>query len=58
MSWPEVKAWRRETRQKLLAAVGRNITFRANGCIAIVEAVAQKKVDAALGWTAFLHLSP
>ena len=45
-------------RQKLLAGVGRNVTFRANGCIAIVEAVAQKKVDAAIGWTAFRDLDP
>ena len=40
----------------LLDAVRRNITFRANGCIAIVEAVAEAKVDAAFGWTAFRHL--
>ena len=35
-----------------------NITFRANGCIAIVEAVAEGRVDAAFGWTAFKHLEP
>ncbi len=34
----------------------KNISFRANGCIAIMEAVAEHKVDAALGWTAFEHL--
>jgi accessory colonization factor AcfC len=42
----------------LLDAVRRNISYRANGCIAIVEAVAQRKVDAAFGWTAFEHLAP
>ena len=42
----------------LLDEVRRNITFHANGCIAIVEAVAQRKVDAAFGWTAFAHLAP
>ena len=42
----------------LTEAVGRNITFHANGCIAIIEAAAQHKVDAAFGWTAFEHLAP
>jgi accessory colonization factor AcfC len=35
----------------------RNIAFYANGCIAIVEAVAERKVDAAIGWSAFAHLA-
>jgi molybdate transport system substrate-binding protein len=43
-------------RAGLLDPVRKNITFYANGCIAIVEAVAQHKVDAAFGWTAFEHL--
>ncbi|MDP6380018.1 MAG: substrate-binding domain-containing protein [Phycisphaerae bacterium] len=42
----------------LLEAVSRNITFHANGCIAIVTAVEECKVDAAFGWTAFKHLAP
>ncbi len=42
----------------LLEEVRRNIAFHANGCVAIVEAVAQGKVDAAFGWTAFKHLDP
>ena len=42
----------------LLDRVRRNISYRANGCIAIVEAVAQREVDAAFGWTAFEHLAP
>ena len=46
------------TRLGLVERIGRNITFRANGCIAIVEAVAGGKVDAALGWSAFAHLAP
>ena len=36
--------------------VRRNIVFYANGCVAIIEAVAQGKVDAAFGWSAFRHL--
>ena len=43
-------------RAGLLDPVRKNITFYANGCIAIVEAVAEGKVDAAFGWSAFKHL--
>lgn len=42
----------------LLEPIGRNITFYANGCVAIIEAVADGTVDAAFGWTAFKHLDP
>lgn len=42
----------------LLEGILQNIAFRANGCIAIVEAVAEGRVDAAFGWTAFKHLDP
>ncbi len=42
----------------LLDEIRKNITYYANGCISIVEAVAQGKVDTAFGWTAFKHLSP
>jgi len=42
----------------LLDNIRRNITYYANGCIAIVEAVATRQVDAAFGWTAFQHLEP
>lgn len=38
--------------------VRQNITFRANGCVAIVEAVSQGVVDAAFGWSSFHHLAP
>lgn len=51
--WEDVAA-----RVGLLDDIRRNITFHANGCIAIVEAVAQGKVDAAFGWSAFAHLAP
>ncbi|MFW6107150.1 MAG: substrate-binding domain-containing protein [bacterium] len=51
--WEDVTA-----RLGLLERVCRNITFHANGCIAIVEAVAEGKVDGAFGWTAFQHLAP
>jgi len=51
--WEDIAA-----RLDLLEEIRRNIVFHANGCIAIVEAVAQKKVDAAFGWTAFAHLAP
>ncbi len=40
----------------LTADVGRNITFYASGCVAIVEAVCEGLVDAAFGWTSFYHL--
>ena len=40
----------------LLSAIRPNITYYANGCISIVEAVATGEVDAAFGWTSFKHL--
>lgn len=45
-------------RQGIAAAVQSNISFYANGCVALVEAVASRKVDAAFGWSAFGHLDP
>jgi len=42
----------------LIEEIRRNVTFRANGCVAIVEAVAEGQVDAAFGWLAFEHLAP
>lgn len=51
--WEDLSA-----RLGLLDEIRRNISFYANGCIAIVEAVAEGKVDAAFGWTAFAHLAP
>lgn len=51
--WEDITA-----RLGLLEEIRRNIVFHANGCIAIVEAVAERKVDAAFGWTAFEHLAP
>jgi accessory colonization factor AcfC len=44
-------------RAECIAAVRPNITFYANGCVSIIEAVAQGKVDAAFGWSSFRHLS-
>lgn len=41
----------------LTEAVRRNIVFRANGCVAIVEAAAQGKVDVAFGWSTFGNLA-
>lgn len=46
------------TRLDLAGQIRPNIAFRANGCVAIVEAVAQRKVDVAFGWSAFAHLAP
>ncbi len=51
--WEDVTA-----RAGLLEAIRPNITFHANGCVAIVEAVVQRKVDVAFGWSAFAHLAP
>jgi len=42
----------------VLDKIRENICYYANGCIAIVEAVAINQVDAAFGWTAFEHLEP
>jgi accessory colonization factor AcfC len=42
----------------LLDKVRENICYYANGCIAIIEAVATGEIDAAFGWTAFEHLEP
>ena len=42
----------------LLDKIRQNICYYANGCIAIVEAVATRQIDAAFGWTAFGHLEP
>ncbi len=42
----------------LLDKIRKNICYYANGCIAIVEAVATGQVDAAFAWTAFQHLEP
>ncbi|UCG49548.1 MAG: substrate-binding domain-containing protein [Phycisphaerales bacterium] len=42
----------------LLEKIRRNICYYANGCIAIVEAVATGQIDAAFGWTAFRDLEP
>ena len=42
----------------LLDKIRQNICYYANGCIAIVEAVATNEIDAAFGWTAFQHLEP
>ena len=43
-------------RAGLTEAIRRNITFHASGCVAIVEAVAEKLVDVAFGWSAFEHM--
>jgi accessory colonization factor AcfC len=45
-------------RLDLMDKIRKNISYYANGCIAIVEAVADNQVDAAFGWTAFKHLEP
>lgn len=50
--WEDVTA-----RIGLCEAIRPNITFKANGCVAIVETVAQNKVDAAIGWSTFAHMS-
>jgi accessory colonization factor AcfC len=42
----------------LVEPIRNNICYYANGCVAIIEAVATGQVDAAFGWTAFRHLEP
>jgi accessory colonization factor AcfC len=51
--WEDITA-----RLGVLDEIRKNISYYANGCIAIVEAVADNQVDAAFGWTAFKHLEP
>ena len=51
--WEDISA-----RLQLLDKIRKNICYYANGCIAIVEAVATNEIDAAFGWTAFKHLEP
>jgi len=34
------------------------IGLRVNGCVALVESVAEGKVDVGIGWSAFVHLAP
>ncbi|MEI6167976.1 MAG: substrate-binding domain-containing protein [bacterium] len=45
-------------RAGLIEPIRRNITFKANGCVAIVEAVVEGKIDCAFGWSSFAHLAP
>jgi accessory colonization factor AcfC len=45
-------------RLRLVEPIRNNICYYANGCVAIVEAVATGQVDAAFGWTSFRHLEP
>lgn len=42
----------------LVSKIRNNITYYANGCIAIVEAAAEGQFDAGFGWTSFQHLEP
>jgi accessory colonization factor AcfC len=42
----------------LIDPIRNNITYHANGCVAIIEAVATGQVDVAFGWTSFRHLEP
>jgi molybdate transport system substrate-binding protein len=51
--WEDISA-----RLGLLDKIRKNICYYANGCIAIVEAVATGEIDAAFGWTAFQHMEP
>jgi accessory colonization factor AcfC len=51
--WEDITA-----RLGLLEKIRQNICYYANGCMAIVEAVASGRIDAAFGWTAFGHLAP
>ncbi|MFH1718375.1 MAG: extracellular solute-binding protein [Planctomycetota bacterium] len=42
----------------LVDKIRKNISYYANGCVAIVEAAATGEFDAAFGWTSFEHLEP
>lgn len=45
-------------RAGILIPVRENISFFANGCVSIIEAIAQNKADVAIGWSSFKHLDP
>ncbi len=45
-------------RLMLLDRIQQNIGYYANGCVSIVEVIAEGKVDAAFGWGSFGHLEP
>lgn len=51
--WEDISA-----RLGLLDGIRKNICYYANGCIAIVEAVATNEIDAVFGWASFGHLEP
>ena len=46
------------SRLGLAEAIRPRIAYYANGCIAIVEAVGDRLVDVAFGWSSFAHLAP
>ncbi len=50
--WEDITA-----RLGLMDAIRKNITYHANGCVAIVEAAAEGECDAAFGWTTFDHMA-
>jgi len=41
-----------------ISAVMRNVQVRVPGCMAIIRALSRGEVDAAFGWTAFVHIDP
>lgn len=45
-------------RLMLIDKIQQNIGYYANGCVSIVEVIAEGKVDAAFGWGSFGHLEP
>ena len=45
-------------RAGLVAPISKNITLRVAGCMAIVDAIANARVDAAFGWSSFTHFHP
>lgn len=44
-------------RADCIEEVGRNIAVRVGGCMALLQALGQERVDAAFGWSSFVHLS-
>lgn len=38
--------------------VRQNISVRVTGCMALISAIAQRRVDAAIGWSSFAHSHP
>jgi accessory colonization factor AcfC len=45
-------------RAGLIEEVRANLTHKVTGCIAFMDTIARKKVDAGIGWSSFARMNP